>query len=132
MTATNNPRITLELEPGVDPIRGAIVQPDGSRQPFWGWLELSEELRRIAAGPDAHMLNITLAPGGTGGWHSHAGPHITIVKQGTLTIIDAQCKRHQLSAGHAVISPGDATEKDENKGTTPVTFDVTFLIPHGV
>ena len=81
---------------------------------------------------DALMLNITLAPGGTGGWHSHAGPHITIVKQGTLTIIDAQCKRHQLSAGHAVISPGGATEKDENKGTTPVTLDVSFLIPHGI
>jgi len=81
---------------------------------------------------DALMLNITLAPGGTGGWHSHAGPHITVVKQGTLTIFDAQCKLHQLSAGHAVISSGDSPEKDENKGTTPVTFDVTFLIPHGV
>jgi quercetin dioxygenase-like cupin family protein len=81
---------------------------------------------------DVLMLNITLAPGGTGGWHRHAGPHITVVKQGTLTIFDAECKRHQLSAGHAVISSGGAPEKDENKGTTPVTFDVTFLIPHGV
>jgi hypothetical protein len=53
MTSTSNPRITLELETGVDPIRGSIVQPDGSRQPFWGWLELSEELRRVAAGSDA-------------------------------------------------------------------------------
>ena len=31
---------------------------------------------------DALMLSITLAPGGNGGWHSHAGPLITIVKQG--------------------------------------------------
>src|SRR5712692_1203121 len=37
---------------------------------------------------DAMMAQITLAPGGTGGWHSHAGPLITIVTQGTLTIID--------------------------------------------
>jgi hypothetical protein len=30
-----------------------------------------------------------------------------------------------------MISPGGTTEKDENKGATPVTFDVTFLLPHG-
>jgi hypothetical protein len=53
MTTVNNPRITLELEPGVDPIRGSIEHADGSRQPFWGWLELSAELRRLTAQPEA-------------------------------------------------------------------------------
>ena len=81
---------------------------------------------------DALVLEITLAPGGTGGWHSHAGPLISIVKKGTLTIIDGRCKRHDIPAGHAVISPGSTADKTENKGTTPVTWDVTFLIPHGV
>jgi quercetin dioxygenase-like cupin family protein len=81
---------------------------------------------------DALMLNITLAPGGTGGWHSHAGPLITVVKQGTLTMFDAKCKRQDIPAGQAMISPGSSPTKDENKGTTSVVFDVTFLIPHGV
>jgi quercetin dioxygenase-like cupin family protein len=81
---------------------------------------------------DALMLSITLAPGGNGGWHSHAGPAITIVKQGTVTIIDAKCRRHDVSAGHAVISPGSSPSKNENNGTTPVMVDVTFLLPHGV
>jgi hypothetical protein len=49
MPAANNPRITLEFQGGADPIRGSIEHPDGSRQPFWGWLELIEELQRIAA-----------------------------------------------------------------------------------
>ena len=80
---------------------------------------------------DALVLEITLAPGGTGGWHSHAGPLISIVKHGTLTMLDGQCTRHEILAGHAMISPGGSTEKDENNGTTPVVFDVTFLIPHG-
>jgi quercetin dioxygenase-like cupin family protein len=80
---------------------------------------------------DALMLNITLAPGGNGGWHSHAGPAITIVKQGTVTIIDAKCQRHDVPAGHAVISPGSSPSENENRGTTPVVVDVTFLIPHG-
>ena len=54
MTAKDNPRITLELEPGADPIRGSIEHADGRRQPFWGWLELSAELRRATAQPDEH------------------------------------------------------------------------------
>ena len=49
MSTANNPRITLELEAGADPIRGSIEHADGRRQPFWGWLELSEQLRRVAA-----------------------------------------------------------------------------------
>jgi len=53
MTTISNPRITLELEPGADPIRGSIERADGSRQPFWGWLELSAELRRVTAQPEA-------------------------------------------------------------------------------
>jgi len=78
----------------------------------------------------AMMLNITLAPGGTGGWHKHAGPLISIVKQGTLTIIDAKCHRHDITAGHAVISPGNTPDKTENLAKTPVSFNVTFLLPH--
>lgn len=71
---------------------------------------------------DALMVEITLAPGGTGGWHSHAGPFVTIVKQGSLTILDANCQPQEITAGHAAILSG-STMKDENRGTTPVTFD---------
>ena len=49
MSTANTSRITLELEEGADPIRGSIEHPDGTSQRFWGWLELSEQLRRVAA-----------------------------------------------------------------------------------
>jgi len=84
---------------------------------------------RTAGALDAVTVEITLAPGGTGGWHSHAGPLVTIVKQGSLTLIDESCAPREIDAGHAAILSGSTT-KDENRGTTPVTFDVTFLIPH--
>jgi hypothetical protein len=48
-----NPRVTVELELGADPIRGSIEQVDGQRQRFWGWLELIEALRRLAADASA-------------------------------------------------------------------------------
>ena len=81
---------------------------------------------------DALLAQQTLAPGGTGGWHEHAGPHITIVTQGTLTIIDSECKRHNLSAGHASIAPGPSVDKPENRSSAPVVFYTTFLVPRGV
>ena len=50
MSIAGRPRITLELEAGAEPIRGTIDHGDGNRLPFWGWLELMEELRRAAGG----------------------------------------------------------------------------------
>lgn len=49
MTSSHHRRITVALQPGADPIRGVIERPDGRRLRFWGWLELIEELRRVAA-----------------------------------------------------------------------------------
>lgn len=52
MARHDNSHVTLDLEPGADPIRGMIASGDGSSRRFWGWLELMEELRRVAAGDD--------------------------------------------------------------------------------
>jgi hypothetical protein len=49
MSTNKSSRFTVELERGADPIRGAIEHLDGTRQPFWGWLELIEALQRAAA-----------------------------------------------------------------------------------
>ena len=80
---------------------------------------------------DALMVSITIPPGGNGGWDALAGPHINIVAQGTLTLIDANCKRHDIPAGHAVIGDGSDRDKVENRGTTPLVYYNLFLIPHG-
>jgi hypothetical protein len=81
---------------------------------------------------DVLAAHQTLAPGGTSGWHKHPGPHITIVTQGTLTEIDAKCKRHDLAAGQADIDSGESIGKVENRASTPLVIYVTFLVPHGV
>jgi hypothetical protein len=49
VATTSNPRLTIELEPGADPIRGVVEFADGRREPFWGWLELIDELHRVCA-----------------------------------------------------------------------------------
>jgi hypothetical protein len=63
MANAHRSRITLELEAEADPIRGLIEQPDGSRKPFWGWLELMEDLRRVAADKRVPTSQPRRAPG---------------------------------------------------------------------
>lgn len=41
--------VGLEIEAGKDPIRGRLRHVDGTAVPFWGWLDLIEELRRVAS-----------------------------------------------------------------------------------
>jgi quercetin dioxygenase-like cupin family protein len=55
------------------------------------------------------VQEITIAPGGTTGWHSHPGPVVVVVKAGTLTYVRAaggECSSTPYSAGSAFVDPG--------------------------
>jgi quercetin dioxygenase-like cupin family protein len=55
------------------------------------------------------VQEITIAPGGTTGWHSHPGPVVVVVKAGTLTYVRAaggECVETPYSAGTAFVDPG--------------------------
>lgn len=107
--------------------RGALVKPANvNRRLGHGRVQIKSQ-----GAIDALMVSITIPPGGNGGWDALAGPHVNIVRQGTLTLIDANCKRHDIPAGHAVISDGSDRDKVENRGTTPLVYYNVFLIPHG-
>ena len=66
----------------------------------------------VANAPDAGEVvvqEVTIGPGGTTGWHSHPGPVIVVVKQGTLTYVRADggvCSSTPYSAGKAFVDPG--------------------------
>ena len=107
--------------------RGALVKPANVKRTVKG---TSVSLKTTGA-LDALLVSITIPPGGNGGWDALAGPHINTVAQGTLTLIDAHCQRHDIPAGHAVISDGSDRDKVENRGTTPLVYYNLFLIPHG-
>jgi hypothetical protein len=64
MSTAKTSQVTVELETGADPIRGSIEHPDGSSQPFWGWLELMDALRRAAADQPEGNARPTSAEGG--------------------------------------------------------------------
>ena len=66
----------------------------------------------VSRAPDAGEVvvqEVTIGPGGTTGWHSHPGPVVVVVKQGTLTYVRAdggECTSTPYPAGTAFVDPG--------------------------
>jgi quercetin dioxygenase-like cupin family protein len=83
---------------------------------------------------DVHMLQNTIAPGGTFGWHSHPGPSLVIVRSGTATFYDADdraCAPHVVRTGSGFVDNGQDTHVVRNEGTVDLVTEVVSLVPAG-
>ena len=76
---------------------------------------------------------ITIAPGGTTGWHSHPGPVLVTIKSGALTVVyasDKTCGGRTYNVGESFVDRGDENVHTAlNLGTTPVELWATYLVP---
>jgi quercetin dioxygenase-like cupin family protein len=84
---------------------------------------------------DLYVLQNTIAPGGTFGWHSHPGPSLVIVKSGTATFYladDPTCSPKVVTAGQGFVDNGHDTHVVRNESTTtPLVTVVVSLVPAG-
>jgi quercetin dioxygenase-like cupin family protein len=56
---------------------------------------------------DFVVVDLGLDPGGTTGWHSHPGPALVVVKDGTITLYDdRRCRPHRYGPGQAFVDEG--------------------------
>jgi len=85
----------------------------------------------IPDGLQVEVREITIAPGGTTGWHYHDGNLIGLVRQGTLTHPGADCKPVVYKTGEIINEPAGKvnTHEGTNLGTVPVILDVVYLLP---
>ena len=89
----------------------------------------------IEAGEVA-VQEITIAPGGTTGWHSHPGPVVVVVKAGALTYVredHGACLETVYSAGKAFVDPGQGhVHTASNRGTENLVLYATYFdVPAG-
>ena len=83
---------------------------------------------------DLHVLQNTIAPGGTFGWHSHPGPSLVIVKSGTATFYlakDRTCRPHVVPAGSGFVDQGHDVHVVRNEGSVDLVTVVVSLVPAG-
>ena len=95
--------------------------------------EHGAQVSAVKGPAQAVVQEITIAPGGHTGWHSHHGPAIVVVMQGALTLYDGDdpdCVGHAYEKGEAFIDPGQGhvhIGRNETDGVIKVS--VTYLIP---
>jgi quercetin dioxygenase-like cupin family protein len=83
---------------------------------------------------DLHVLQNTIAPGGTFGWHRHPGPSLVIVKSGTATFYlakDPTCTPHVVPAGSGFVDQGQDVHVVRNEGSVDLVTVVVSLVPAG-
>lgn len=82
---------------------------------------------------DFVVQDVALAPGGYSGWHSHPGPVLITVKEGTASWYDADCVLHTYTAGIAFIEDAGAIHNVRNESATEnLRLVNTYIVPTGV
>jgi quercetin dioxygenase-like cupin family protein len=87
---------------------------------------------RTADGLDYTFREITIAPGGSTGWHRHDGRIYGIVKEGTLTHSMADCSIDGIyQTGDGVFEPPGIEHIGRNLGPGPLVLQVLYILPAG-
>ncbi len=87
-----------------------------------------------SGGTDYVLREVTIAPGGTTGWHYHDGTLYAVTRSGTLTHEASTCHVDGLyTPGSPILEPSGAghVHRGVNLGTTPVVLEVLYVQPAG-
>lgn len=110
--------------------RGTIEDTASVRQ--MGFDLFLKSFRR-SGGVDVVTQSISIAPGGTTGWHGHPGPVLVTVKSGSITVVygdDSTCQGTTYTAGQSFIDFGNVrVHTAQNRGPVTVDFWATYLVP---
>ena len=88
---------------------------------------------RAKGNTDVHILQNTIVPGGTFGWHSHPGPSIVVIQSGALTLYrgdDPACAPQVFAAGAGFVDHGGDVHVVRNEGSVDAVVYVTSFVPH--
>ncbi len=82
---------------------------------------------------DVAFQQLTIAPGGHTGWHTHPGPTVVSVAQGEGTLYHgvAGCPAHKYATGTSFFQPTTEVHNFRNEGTTPLVVYALYYLPTG-
>ncbi len=124
------PLFTLGSGIGVGAYGRSTVGPFKIRSDYNGF-KMSAVSREPA---DVEVVQLTIAPGGTTGWHAHPAPVFVIVTAGELTVYEADevpCKPRVYRAGTGFAETGGSVHVARNDGSIPASLIATSLAPVG-
>ena len=79
---------------------------------------------------------LKIAPGGHTGWHSHPGPTLVSITQGTGTLYHAGmaadgCHGRVYRVGSGFFQPPAEVHNMRNEGTEPLVLHAVYVLPQG-
>lgn len=117
------------------PVHGTIL----ARGPFTDPVDLKvkatvggqRELVQVHDAADTIVQQVTVQPGGFTGWHSHPGPAIVVVAEGTFTYYDGEdptCTPYPYGPGETFVDLGQGhVHSARNEGSSVVRVYVTYF-----
>jgi quercetin dioxygenase-like cupin family protein len=78
---------------------------------------------------DVAVATVTIDPGGSSGWHHHPGIVLVVVRSGTVTFYDKNCRADVHQAGETFIESSDSPGLARNTGTETAVVEATFIVP---
>jgi quercetin dioxygenase-like cupin family protein len=113
-------------------VAGLVVLPATSHATASRDVTATEVWKRTQDRLDYTFREITIAPGGSTGWHRHDGRVYGIVKEGTLTHNVADCSIDGIyQAGDGVFEPPSVEHIGRNLQPTPLVLQVLYILPAG-
>ncbi len=78
------------------------------------------------------IQQLTIAPGGHSGWHSHPGGTVIFVQAGTFSLYDGQCAKTVTEANRGVVEAGGHVQLARNETSGLLILTVLFFdVPVG-
>ena len=113
----------------------AVLTPGSAAATPNSGIEANTMVQSTLNGKDYVTRELTIAPGGTTGWHYHPGQIFGVIKQGTLTHYNgSDCSVDGVYNAGDAISEGSGTgyvHEGRNEGPTPVVMWVLYIKPEG-
>jgi quercetin dioxygenase-like cupin family protein len=117
------------------PVHGTIL----ARGPFTDRVDLQVKAHvggklgvvQVHDAADTIVQQVTVQPGGFTGWHSHPGPAIVVVAEGTFTYYDGDdpaCMPYPYGPGESFVDLGQGhVHSARNEGSSVVRVYVTYF-----
>ena len=88
---------------------------------------------RAAAPCDTAFQELTIAPGGYTGWHTHPGPAFAAVVQGEGTLYHARagCPAHTYGPSSGFFQPSADVHNFRNEGSAALKLYAFYVLPSG-
>ena len=89
-------------------------------------------ITRVRGDSDLYITQNTFQPGGQSGWHTHPGPSLFTVTEGTVTVYEDDCTSTTYTVGESFtdIGCGDVHNIRNETGAEAKTIAVQ-IVPHG-